>query len=125
MPQVRQVGRVMVPVNDQDEAISFYTDTLGFSLVADVPFGEGDRWVEVSPSGGGAALAFVPGRGEYQPGRMTGIVFESPDPRSDHRDLKERGVDVDEELMGGDGTVPLLFFFRAHDANTLMIVEGQ
>jgi hypothetical protein len=27
--------------------------------------------------------------------------------------------------MGGDGTVPLLFFFRDHDANTLMIVETQ
>jgi len=28
-------------------------------------------------------------------------------------------------MMGGDGTVPLLFFFRDHDANQLMIVEGQ
>ena len=27
--------------------------------------------------------------------------------------------------MGGDGTVPLLFFFRDHDSNQLMIVEGQ
>jgi hypothetical protein len=27
--------------------------------------------------------------------------------------------------MGGDGTVPLLFFFRDYDANQLMIVEGQ
>ena len=28
------------------------------------------------------------------------------------------------ELMGGDGTVPLMFFFRDHDANQLMIVQG-
>jgi len=27
--------------------------------------------------------------------------------------------------MGGDGTVPLMFFFRDHDGNQLMIVEGQ
>jgi len=27
--------------------------------------------------------------------------------------------------MGGDGTVPLLFFFRDRDGNHLMIVEGQ
>jgi len=26
--------------------------------------------------------------------------------------------------MGSDGTVPVLFFFRDHDANTLMIVES-
>ena len=40
MPQVTQLGRVMVPVSDQDAAIAFYTSKLGFSLVADLPFGE-------------------------------------------------------------------------------------
>jgi catechol 2,3-dioxygenase-like lactoylglutathione lyase family enzyme len=125
VPQITQMGRVLVPVSDQDAAIAFYTDTLGFSLVADVPFGEGDRWVEVAPPGGGTAVALVPPRGEYQPGRMTGIAFVSADPRGDYAELKEKGVDVDPELMGGDGTVPLLFFFRDHDANQLMIVEGQ
>ncbi len=125
MPRITQVGRVMVPVSDQDAAIAFYTSTLGFSLVADVPFGEGERWVEVAPPGGGTAIALVPPRGEYQPGRMTGIAFASADPRADHAELKGKGVDVDAELMGGDGTVPLLFFFRDHDANQLMIVEGR
>jgi len=38
--QIKQVGRVMVPVSNQDAAIAFYTTTLGFSLVADAPFGE-------------------------------------------------------------------------------------
>jgi catechol 2,3-dioxygenase-like lactoylglutathione lyase family enzyme len=125
MPHITQVGRVMVPVRDQDEAIAFYTSKLGFSLVADVPFGEGDRWVEVAPSGGGAAVALVPPRGDYQAGRMTGIALESRDPRADHAELKEQGVDVDDQLMGGDGTVPLVFFFRDGDGNQLMIVEGR
>jgi catechol 2,3-dioxygenase-like lactoylglutathione lyase family enzyme len=125
VPQIKQVGRVMVPVSDQDAAIAFYTATLGFSLVADVPFGEGERWVEVAPSGGGTALALVPSRGDYQTGRMTGIALTSPDPRADHAELQGKAVDVDAELMGGDGTVPLFFFFRDHDANQLMIVEEQ
>src|SRR5438105_15860878 len=98
MPQITQVGRVIVPVSDQDAAIAFYTNTLGFSLVADVPFGEGDRWVEVAPPGGGAAIALVPPRGEYQPGRMTGIALVSPDPRADHAALKGKEVDVDADL---------------------------
>jgi catechol 2,3-dioxygenase-like lactoylglutathione lyase family enzyme len=125
MPQITQVGRVMVPVTDQDAAIAFYTNTLGFSLVADVPFGEGDRWVEVTPQGGGAAIALVPPQGDYQPGRMTGIALVSPDPRADHAEMRANDVDVDGELMGGDGTVPLLFFFRDHDGNQLMIVQEQ
>ncbi|MHB8448905.1 MAG: VOC family protein [Mycobacteriales bacterium] len=125
MPKITKLGRVMVPVADQDEAIRFYTTILGFSVVADVPFGENDRWVEVAPSGGGAAFALVPPQGDYQPGRMTGIALESPDPRSDHAELKDKGVDVDAELMGGDGTVPLLFFFRDNNRNHLMIVEAR
>jgi catechol 2,3-dioxygenase-like lactoylglutathione lyase family enzyme len=115
----------MVPVSDQDAAIAFYTSKLGFSLVADVPFGDGERWVEVAPPGGGAAIALVPPRGDYQPGRMTGIALVSPDPRADQAELTSKDVDVDSELMGGDGTVPLLFFFRDLDANHLMVVEEQ
>lgn len=81
MLQITQVGRVMVPVSDQDAAIAFYTEILGFSLVADVAFGDGGRWVEVAPPGGGAPLALVAPQGEYQPGRMTGIALVSLDPR--------------------------------------------
>jgi catechol 2,3-dioxygenase-like lactoylglutathione lyase family enzyme len=124
VPQITRVGRVMVPVADQDEAIAFYTSKLGFTLSADVPFGDGERWVEVAPPGGGASLALVPPRGDYQAGRMTGVALESADPRADHAELRASGVDVDQELMGGDGTVPLLFFFRDHDGNHLMIVQG-
>jgi catechol 2,3-dioxygenase-like lactoylglutathione lyase family enzyme len=125
VPRITQIGRVMVPVSDQDAAIAFYTTRLGFSLVADVPFGDDDRWVEVAPAGGGATVALVPPRGEYDTGRMTGIALESADPRADYAELLENGVDVDDELMGGDGTVPLLFFFRDLDGNQLMIVEAQ
>jgi lactoylglutathione lyase len=125
MSQITRLGRVMVPVASQNEGIAFYTDKLGFSLTADVPFGEGERWVEVAPPGGGASLALVPPRGDYQPGRMTGIALESNDARAAHEELKAKNVDVDAELMGGDGTAPLLFFFRDHDGNHLMIVQPQ
>lgn len=125
MPNITKVGRVIVPVSDQDQAIAFYTNTLGFSLAADVPFGDGDRWVEVAPPNGGTAVALVPPQGQSQPGRMTGIALESADPRADHAELKQKGVDVDDELMGGDGTVPLLFFLRDQDANHLLIVQQQ
>jgi len=54
MPRITTVGRVVVPVSDQDAGIAFYTERLGFSLVADTPYGEGERWIEVAPPGGGA-----------------------------------------------------------------------
>jgi catechol 2,3-dioxygenase-like lactoylglutathione lyase family enzyme len=38
MLQITRVGRVMVSVADQDAAIAFYTDALGFKLAADTPW---------------------------------------------------------------------------------------
>jgi catechol 2,3-dioxygenase-like lactoylglutathione lyase family enzyme len=60
VPRITQIGRVTVPVSDQDAGIAFCTGSLGFSVVADVPFGEGDRWVEVGPPAGGATIALCP-----------------------------------------------------------------
>jgi catechol 2,3-dioxygenase-like lactoylglutathione lyase family enzyme len=124
MTQISVIGRVLVPVIDQDDAIAFYTEVLGFTLIADIPFGEGSRWVEVGPPGGGTTVALVPPQGSYVPGRMTGISLTSSDPRADHAELKNRGVDVDDEIMGGDGEVPLLFFFRDNNENQLLLSEG-
>jgi catechol 2,3-dioxygenase-like lactoylglutathione lyase family enzyme len=125
MTRITQVSRVMVPVADQDAAIAFYTGKLGFWVAADEPFGAGERWVEVAPPEGGTSLALVPPQGEYQPGRMTGIAFSTADARADHAELAANGVDVDAEPMGGDGAVPLLFFFRDNNKNQLMVVQEQ
>ena len=123
MSSISQLGRVIVPVSDQDKAIAFYTDKLGFSLTADIPFGEGDRWVEVTPAGGGAAIALSRAMEHFPAGRETGIALTTGDARGAHAELKGKGVTVDEELMGGDGTVPLLFGIKDQDGNGLMVVE--
>lgn len=123
MPQVTRVGRVVVPVTDQDEAIAFYTSKLGFALIADMPFGDGDRWIELAPPGGGANVAFGPVRNDFQPGRPTGILLSSPDPAADRAELAGLGVDVDPDVMGGGGGVPVMFSFRDQDKNQLMIVQ--
>jgi lactoylglutathione lyase len=124
MTQVTKVGQVVVPVSDKDQAIAFYTQKLGFTLVADVPFGDGDRWIEVAPPGGGVTVAFGPAGNDFQPGRPTGILLSSPDPAADRTELEGLGVDVDPELMGGGGGVPLMFSFRDQDKNSLMVVQA-
>jgi len=123
MSSITQLGRVIVPVSDQDKAIAFYTDKLGFSLTSDVPFGDGDRWVEVTPPQGGAAIALTRGMGEFQAGRETGIALTTADAKAAYADLTDKGVQVEKQLMGGDGTVPLMFMFKDDDGNGLMIVE--
>lgn len=123
MSSIRQVGRVMVPVSDQDRAIEFYTGKLGFSVAADVPFGDGERWVEVTPPGGSASLALVPPQGEFRVGRMTGIAFETADPGALRDELAAAGVDVDGALIGGADGVPAMFFMRDQDENSLLVAQ--
>lgn len=53
MPQ--HLAHVALLVRDYDEAIAFYTQKLGFELLADTPLGAGKRWVLVAPAGAGSA----------------------------------------------------------------------
>jgi catechol 2,3-dioxygenase-like lactoylglutathione lyase family enzyme len=119
---VTKVGRVMVPVTDQDKAIEFYVDKLGFEVTADVPFGNGDRWVEVTPSNGGAAIALVIPQPGDPTGVMTNVGLETDDIDKTHADLKAKGVDIDEEVSRYGDPVPPMFWFRDQDGNTLLAV---
>ena len=47
--RVSGVANVIIPVDDQDRALAFYTEELGFEKRADLPFGDGNRWIEVAP----------------------------------------------------------------------------
>ena len=125
LTRLMDVGRVDIPVLDRDAAIAFYTGRLGFSLVIDTPFGDDRRWVEVAPPAGGPTIALVEPTDDFPVGRMTGVVLTSADPEADHASLKAAAVDVDETIIGGDGTIPLLFFFRDNSGSQLMVVERQ
>jgi catechol 2,3-dioxygenase-like lactoylglutathione lyase family enzyme len=120
---VKRVGRVVIVVADQDKAIDFYVDKLGFEKRADVPFGNGDRWVEVAPPGGVTSIALMPPMGGDSPGKQTGVVLDSDDLDADHAELKARGVDVDADIMRGPD-IPPMFWFRDQDGNTLLMVTA-
>lgn len=120
---VAQVATVMVPVADQDKAIDFYVEKLGFEKRADVPFGDGNRWVEVAPVGAATTVALVQPMEGQETGIESRVAFETADIAADHAALRERGVEVDAEVMRMGGPVPPMFFFRDRDGNRLLIVE--
>jgi catechol 2,3-dioxygenase-like lactoylglutathione lyase family enzyme len=123
--RISQIGRVIVPVSNQDRALAFYTKTLGFEKRADIPYGNGERWLEVAPPEGKTAVALVPPREGDSAGVETGVVFTTDDADAIHADLRARGVDTDPEVMRMGDPVPPMFFFRDQDANRLLIVEEQ
>jgi catechol 2,3-dioxygenase-like lactoylglutathione lyase family enzyme len=121
--RIARVTTVMVPVADQDRAIEFYTEKLGFEKRADVPFGDGNRWVEVAPPGEATSLALVQPREGESAGIEARVALDCDDIDAVHASLRERGVDVDPEVMRMGGPVPPMFFFRDQDGNRLLIVE--
>jgi catechol 2,3-dioxygenase-like lactoylglutathione lyase family enzyme len=124
--RISKLGTVVVPVTDQDRAIEFYVDTLGFEKRTDVPFGNGYRWVEVAPSDGETTIAIVPPPEGKPAGNVeTGIGLQTDDIDALHADLKSRGVDVDDEVSRMGDPVPPLLWFRDPDGNTLMVAEVQ
>ncbi|HTV69494.1 MAG TPA: VOC family protein [Rhizobiaceae bacterium] len=100
-----RIATVALVVRDYDEAISWYTEKLGFSLAEDVPLGEGKRWVVVAPAGGmGARLLLAKADGESQTARVgdqTGgrvfLFLETDDFARDHDAMRARGVEFREE----------------------------
>jgi predicted enzyme related to lactoylglutathione lyase len=104
------VGTITVQVRDQDEALAFYTEKLGWEVRADLPMGPGQRWLEVAPAGARTRILLYkatpeqPGAESYeaalaQIGHSTGLVLEVEDIVGTFATLKERGVTIVDEAV--------------------------
>ena len=109
-----QLTHVNVWVHDQDEALEFYTKTLGMEVKDDVTMPEmgNFRWLTVAvPGQEGVALALlnVPGppvfdaetaaqvRSLVAKGAAGGLFFLSDDVRGTYEELKQKGVEFSQE----------------------------
>jgi catechol 2,3-dioxygenase-like lactoylglutathione lyase family enzyme len=123
--KVSRVESVCIPVADQDAALAFYTDVLGFALRTDTPFGPGLRWIEVGPDAEDSttiALAPAP-EGGPTGGRQTGIIVLVDDIDASHAQLKAAGTDVDDTVERMGDPVPPLFWFRDPEGNTIQAAQ--
>jgi lactoylglutathione lyase len=119
--KIRTIG---VPVTNQDQALQFYVDVLGFDKRIDVTLGTDLRWIEVAPRGSdSASLALLRATEEVPAGVETGIRLMTDDADAAHSAMKSGGVDVDEVLRWPDA--PPMFAFRDRDGNGLEIVQDE
>jgi serine phosphatase RsbU (regulator of sigma subunit)/predicted enzyme related to lactoylglutathione lyase len=87
---------VNVYVRDQERSMRFFVDALGFTLVRDVRFASGNRFIQVSPPDGTAGLALVlprPELGELDlVGHCSPVTFLTEDVEATYREWSERGI---------------------------------
>jgi catechol 2,3-dioxygenase-like lactoylglutathione lyase family enzyme len=124
MSTIGDVITIGVPVRDQDRALDFYVERLGFEKRRDLPLPQfGGRWIEVAPAGATVTIALVPATESAQPGVQTGIRLKAGDAAGVQGGLKARGVEVG-DLLRGPG-VPPMFELHDQDGNRLVIVESD
>jgi catechol 2,3-dioxygenase-like lactoylglutathione lyase family enzyme len=91
-----RIHAINIYVRDQDQSLRFYLDQLGFSLVGDVRFGSGQRWVAVAPPDGSAVLSLVAPNPDSKEcmliGRHTQVVFVTEDVTAKFHEWRGRGV---------------------------------
>jgi len=109
-----RIANAQLWVHDQDEALAFYTDKLGFEVRSDVTLPEmGDfRWLTVGPPGQedfAVVLMAIPGAPVMDEGTgnevrnlmskgFAGTVFLTTDDcQASYEELKRRGVDFSEQ----------------------------
>ena len=97
----QRLALAAIVVRDYDEAIAFYTKTLGFDLVEDTFLpDEGKRWVVVAPRGGpGAQILLARAVGDHQETRVgdqtggrVGFFLYTDDFWRDYRNMIAAGV---------------------------------
>ena len=107
---IKAIKFVGVPVSDQQRALEFYTNILGFRVITDQPFDDNQRWIElgVGRSGSGISL-FTPSGHENRIGTFTGISFLADDVKATHRELAAKGVTFIQEPEEADWGTAAVF----------------
>ena len=92
---IEGVSKVVIGVDDQARALRFWTQTLGFELHQDTPYGE-ERWVEVRTPDEALILVISPhqgGRPRVSDQLPTSNVFYCDDLAETYDQLRSRGVE--------------------------------
>jgi catechol 2,3-dioxygenase-like lactoylglutathione lyase family enzyme len=119
---LKGIDVVSVPVADQDRALGFYRDTLGFEVKTDAEFGAGMRWLELQPPGGGPRVTLVTWFDEMPAGSLQGVVLGTDDIVADHDRLAAQGI----EFSGPPAAQPWGTFasFNDPDGNSWVLVQS-
>ncbi len=91
---INQLKFAGIPVADQERALAFYTEKLGFEVATDQPMGPGKRWIELRIGRSGTRMVlFTPDGHEDRVGTFFNGAFACDDVEATYRQMSARGVE--------------------------------
>jgi catechol 2,3-dioxygenase-like lactoylglutathione lyase family enzyme len=86
---------VSIPTTDQDRALVFYTEKLGFRLVTDQPFSGTQRWIELRICNAETRFVLFAMDNGASPGSPFNGALACDNVQKTYDELKARGVEFD------------------------------
>lgn len=116
---IRGIKFASIPVTNQDRALAFYTEKLGFRLLTDQPFSDEQRWIELGIPGADTRLVLFRSAESIQPGSQMNVTFWTDNVEATARELKAKGVEfVMEPTTESWGTAAA---FKDLDGNSFVL----
>ena len=121
-----KVGQIMLYVNNQDEAVKFWTEKLGFTVIAEENNNEGLRWIEIAPKKGVETSLILHNKdfvSKMSPGLnldTPSLMFFTENLEQLHSDLLNKKITVGEIVNMPSGRV---FNFADNEENYFAVME--
>ncbi|MGG3891241.1 VOC family protein [Metabacillus fastidiosus] len=125
---INKIGQIMLYVNNQDEAVNFWTEKVGFSVISEENNGQGMRWIEIAPTKSTETSIILHNKefvARMSPGLNLGtpsLMFFSENLDELHSNLSNKNIKVGEIVNMPSGRV---FNFADNEENYFAIMEKK
>lgn len=123
---IHKVGQIMLYINNQDEAVNFWTEKVGFHVVAEEDNKQEMRWIEIAPKSGAETSIILHNKeviSKMSPELNLGtpsLMFFSENLDQLYTDLTNKNVTVGEMVTMPSGKV---FNFADSEGNYFAVME--
>jgi catechol 2,3-dioxygenase-like lactoylglutathione lyase family enzyme len=120
---ITQVATVGVYVRDQQRAVDFYVNKLGFETRRDEPMSPTARWIELAPPGSETAIVpYTPEGMEDRIGTFGSVTWDCDDIGRTYEDLSGRGVEFS-QVPAMQPWGMMMAIFKGPDGNEFVLVQ--
>ena len=93
---IKQIKFVSIPVADQNRALDFYTEKLGFTIITDQPFDDKQRWIELRvPKAETRVVLFTTDEDRHRVGTFMNVSYTCDNLQKTYEELRARGVEFE------------------------------